>query len=246
MNFNLPALSATSPAPTVSDRYRFISTREYLDALEDRGWSIAYASQVNSRKRSPEHAKHLVTLRHRDLAARRPDLGSVIPQINLLNSHDGSSRVRFIYGVMRLICSNGLMVGSQLEGVTFRHTASALEVAQVLTDDFFARVGKIESSIERWADTDLSPEQALDLATKARNLRFGDNSPVDPSSLLVSRRAADEGPSLWNTFNRLQESCSVGGVRFDGMRRRSRPLSNVSKVVEFNSALWDEAAALAN
>jgi hypothetical protein len=88
-------------------------------------------------------------------------------------------------------------------------------------------------------------DQQIDFATKARNLRFGEDSTVDPVSLLDARRSQDAGDDLWRVFNRLQENTTKGGVRFQGMRRASRQLTNIDASVRVNQGLWSLAATYA-
>jgi hypothetical protein len=222
---SVPSLFATAPHESRSERYKFVSTKEYLDALDSRGWLVVNARQVNTRKSTPEHAKHFVTLRHKDHGAQRPDLGSVIPQISFVNSHNGTSRVAFLFGMFRMICSNGLMAATgEFMAQTFLHNRSAKEAADILIT--------------------LNEEQTLDLAVAARNIRFGADSPVDPLSLNMARRPADNGNNLWLTFNRMQENITQGGVRFNGMRRMSRAVTNIAHDVNYNTELWAAAENL--
>ena len=242
----VPSLFAAAPSERVSDRYKFVSTQEYLEALDSRGWLVSEATQARVRKGSPEHAKHLVTLRHKDHGAVRPELGSIVPQINFLNSHNGTSLVRGICGLFRLVCKNGLMAAtSMFAAFEFRHTQSAKDVADVLTDGFFAKVDMLLETADNWASINLTRDEQVELAVAARNLRFGEASPVDPMSLLVPRRAADQGDNLWLTFNRLQENITQGGIRYNGMRRMSRQLRNIAQSVDVNTGLWQVAENLA-
>ena len=246
LQVSVPSLFADAPAEHLSERYKFISTREYLDALDSNGWLVADATQAKVRKGSPEHAKHLVTLRHKDQGASRPELGSIIPQIMLLNSHNGTSLTQGFLGMFRLLCKNGLMAAtSMFTAFSFRHTQSAKEVAEVLTDGFFGRVDNLLGTADRWADIKLTSEEQIDLAIVARNIRFGEDSPVDPAELLTARRSQDMGDNLWLTFNRLQENITQGGVRFNGMRRMSRQLRNIGQSVDVNTGLWEAAENLA-
>jgi hypothetical protein len=242
---HVPAIHATTPSDRMSERYRFVSTAEYLYELAKRGWYVAKASQVNTRKGNPEHAKHFVSLRHREIGASRSDLGSLTPEINLINSHNGSSRVRFVYGIFRLICTNGLMVGSHIEGASFRHDASALDVSEILTEDFFKRADDMVAAADSWSRIGLEFEEQMNLARIARDIRFGEESTVDPEALLVARREGDRGDDLWRVFNRIQENSTQGGVRFTGMRRQSRALTNIDKNVAFNTGIWNAAQEIA-
>jgi len=242
---SVPSLFATAPHESRSERYKFVSTKEYLDALDARGWLVVNARQVNTRKSTPEHAKHFVTLRHKDHGATRSDLGTVVPQISFVNSHNGTSRVAFLYGMFRMICSNGLMAATgEFMAQTFLHNRSAKEAADILTEDFFIRSERLVETADQWASITLNEEQTLDLAVAARNIRFGADSPVDPLSLNAARRSADNGNSLWLTFNRIQENITQGGIRFNGMRRMSRAVTNIAHDVNYNTELWAAAENL--
>ena len=46
----------------------------------------------------------------------------LIPQIILTNSHDGFNSFKFMLGIFRLVCSNGLVVcDNQMVNMTIRH-----------------------------------------------------------------------------------------------------------------------------
>ncbi len=174
------------------------------------------------------------------------ELGGLSPRVHLLNSHNHSSRFKLILGIFRLVCSNGLMVSQgRIQALSFAHTQSARDVADVLTTEFFADAKENLERAKAWSAIDLTRDQQHALALTARNIRFGEDSTVDPASLLEARRAADVGDSLWLTFNRLQENVTQGGVRFPGMRRRSRNLTNIGKEVEVNTRLWTAAGDMA-
>jgi hypothetical protein len=253
MNINLdnlqsevPAIFAQSAHESRSQRYKFVSTLDYVTALQEHGWSIAKAQQVRTRKSSPGHAKHFITMRHNDYSLSRPELGSIVPQVYMMNSHDGTSRTNFLFGLFRLICTNGLIAASgEVYSQSFLHNASAKSAAEVLTDSFFANADRMIETADVWAGIKLDEGQTLDLAVQARNIRFGEDSTVDPQSLLVARRSADLGNNLWLTFNRLQENITQGGIRFNGMRRMSRNVTNIGHTVDYNTRLWQAAENLA-
>lgn len=242
----VPAIFATKPAPFVSERYKFIPTTDYINALQEQGWKVTKASQTRTRKAPADTAKHMVTMEHSQYAPGSMDLGGLSPRVHLLNSHNHSSRFKLILGIFRLVCSNGLMVSQgRIQALSFAHTQSARDVADVLTTEFFADAKENLERARTWSAIDLTRDQQHALALTARNIRFGEDSTVDPASLLEARRGADVGDSLWLTFNRLQENVTQGGVRFPGMRRRSRNLTNIGKEVEVNTRLWTAAGDMA-
>jgi len=247
LKLTVPSLFAEQPSPKVSDRYTFIPTTDYLEALGSRGWTLDSAKQARVRKSAPEHARHLITLSHVDRPNTKPELGTIRPRISLLNSHNGTSRFEIILGMLRVVCENGLMVTvGDFEQISFMHNSKAKDVADVLTDTFFTAADRMVDAAVLWAEIQLSDDQVSQLATQARNIRFGEDSPVDALSLLRANREADQGNNLWNTFNRLQENTIIGGTRWPGMRRRSRRISNINAELTVNRDLWAAAAKFAN
>lgn len=241
-----PAIFATAPAAHTSADYKFQSTLEIIDAFEAQGWNVVDARQVKARKRSGDHAKHMVSLTHDSMVAQAREIGSVIPRINLINSHDWSSRFELILGLFRLVCGNGMQVAAGTFGaISIRHDAPLADTVGRLTAEFGSMGNRVIETAEAWDRIYLSDSAQREFATYARNIRFGAESTVDPMSLLTMRREADAGDTLWRVFNRIQENSTKGGLRFAGMRRRSREIKNISKDVEVNRALWAQAEALA-
>jgi hypothetical protein len=65
-----------------------------------------------------------------------------------------------------------------------------------------------------------------------------------PAKLLEPRQAADAGSSLWQTFNRLQQSAMTGGVVYHSRSQqlvRTRRIRNIREDVRINTALWQAA-----
>ena len=59
--------------------------------------------------------------------------------------------------------------------------------------------------------------------------------------LIEARRPEDLGPSLWNTFQRLQQNIIRGGQSgrsAQGRRLQTRPVGSIDRGVSLNRALW--------
>ena len=59
--------------------------------------------------------------------------------------------------------------------------------------------------------------------------------------LLAPMRTEDEGNTLWNVFNVLQEKMIKGGFSATGKNgkvRKQRPISSIKKDVDYNQRLW--------
>ena len=241
----LPASAlATAAAPNVSERYQFISSNEIIQRFADEGWVVENATVAAPRKRDPLFAKHMIDFRHPDF---EPVQGAV-PRIILVNSHDGSSSARVLAGVFRFVCSNGLVVGTTIGKETVRHTGDAAADLIHRMQQLARNTSKLYSQIDTWSKKDLSKAQSYEMARFAAQLRWGDAQRFTPEDLLQVRRADDDRGDLWTTFNRLQENTVRGGIEGfsrSGRAATSRPLSDISRSVEYNAQLWQLAEEVA-
>jgi hypothetical protein len=176
-----------------------------------------------------------------------------VPEVILINAHDGTSAYHLRGGYFRFVCSNGMIVGSHLAGFTVRHTVGpqtaeeVLEAGERVVTETFPRMLE---KIDLFRSVVLPYEQQTRLAQRAIDLRYGSSLPKFPATdLLHVRRDEDRDGTLWNVLNRVQENILDGGweTRSVGWGRRSqvRPVERVSAVIAINQGLWDEAAKIA-
>lgn len=241
----LPASAlATTAAPNVSERYQFISSNEIIQRFADEGWRVESATVAAPRKRDPLFAKHMIDFRHPDFEA----VQGAVPRIILVNSHDGSSSARVLAGVFRFVCSNGLVVGTTIGKETVRHTGDAAADLIHRMQQLARNTSKIYMRIDSWSKKELSKAQRYEMARFAAQLRWGDAQRFAPEDLLQVRREGDDRGDLWATFNRLQENTVRGGIEGlsrSGRSATSRPLSDISRSVEYNAQLWQLAEEVA-
>ena len=241
----LPAAAlATTHAPTLSSRYEFISSHDIIQRFSEEGWKVESATVAAPRKRDQLFAKHMIDFRHPDFAP----VGGAVPRIILVNSHDGSSSARVLAGVFRFVCSNGLVVGTTIGRETVRHTGDAAADLIHRMRSLARNTSEIYSKIERWSKKDLSKPQRCEMARFAAQLRWGDAHRFQPEDLLQVRREGDDRGDLWTTFNRLQENTVRGGIEGlsrSGRAATSRPLSDITRSVDYNAQLWQLAEEVA-
>ena len=241
----LPASAlATVAAPTVSERYQFINSGEIIDRFAQEGWKVAQATVAAPRKRDPLFAKHMIDFRHPDFQ----EVNGAVPRIILVNSHDGSSSARVLAGVFRFVCSNGLVVGNTAGREVVRHTGDAAADLIHRMQQLARNTSDLYNKIDRWSRIDLTKNQRLEFAKFAAQLRWGDAQRFSPAELLDVRRAEDDRGDLWTTFNRVQENTVRGGIEGlsrSGRAATSRPLSDISRSVDYNAQLWQLAEEVA-
>ena len=191
-----------------------------------------------------EHTKHMVRLRHVTSIN-----GDEVPEIVLLNSHDGSSSYQLLAGVFRFVCSNGLIAGDIFSDVRVRHHGDV--VNDVIEGSFkvLENTNAIVDRIDTYKAITLAPQEAEVFANAALHLRWEDGkAPVTADGLLTATRYEDVKPDLWTTFNRVQENMIKGGVHgrtARGRRMTTRGVAGVNENVKLNRALWTLADGFA-
>lgn len=249
-----PAVFAQEPHDSRGPRYLYVPTIQPLQTLLDNGWGVYEASQQRSRAadRDP-YTKHMLRLRkleHFDLSQK--SIGEGIPEVVMVNAHDGTAAYHLHAGYFRLVCMNGMIVGQKMAGFKVRHTVSSqtnLEVLEAAEKTVTEKFPLMLEHVNAMQEREISPEAQLEWAKLAQRLRYGDVlPPFDAQDLLHVRRQADAGNSVWKVLNRIQENIMNGGweTRSTMFARRSqvRAVERVSSVVKINGGLWDHALEL--
>lgn len=166
----------------------------------------------------------------------------------LVNSHDGTSAYKFLAGIFRLVCSNGMIVQSSDHGsISVRHSGGSdfrervIDATFQIMDDAPRTLAKIDA----WKQIELTSPQRDAFATAALELR--ENRAITPAQLLTPRRAEDRRTDLWTTASVVQEHVLRGGDRgraATGRRTTTRPVKSVGEDVRLNRALWTLAERL--
>jgi len=242
-----PSIFAETPANKVSDRYGFVPTVDVVEELKGRGLRPVFAGQTLSRDiDNRPFAKHLIRFRPQ----YAPTIANQsLPEVVLMNSHDGSSGFKLWMGIFRMVCCNGIIVSDSVMGqVSVPHRTNAAEIVGDRSVDFLSRVDHIEDRIQRFMDRVLTPLEQGQLAETAAQLRWGNERPagLENGRLLQARRFEDAGNSLWLTLNRIQENIIQGGVSLNRPRRQSstRVLRSVGDNARINAKLWEAADRL--
>lgn len=253
-----PSVFAVEAHESRSERFSPIPTIAVINALRTEGFGITYAHQSKARDESRhEFTKHM--LRFRQMGKPPVNvLGALAAEVALVNANDGSSAYVLNAGLFRLICLNGLMVSEQrFEPLRVSHKG---DVVDKVIDGTFTVISESIRAIDvagQWQSIQLKPQEQLAFAAGARIVRFGDprgdvDTPITAEQLLRPRRHADNDPSLWATFNRVQENCIRGGLHGvahdDNNRRRrvtTREVRGIDQDVKVNKALWKMAEMLA-
>lgn len=242
----VPALFTKAAAPTTTSRYQFVDTQRMLQVLGDAGFHPIRAFQQRTRTEDGKaYAKHQVVLRSGSL--QRLEVGDVVPEIHLVNSHGGQSAVEFSAGLYRCICSNQMCVGdTDFGSFKLRHTHTEDDIIEGIFHVVEDLPGILDQA-QSLREIQVSRDAQVAYAEGAALIRW-DEAPLEPASLLIPRRSEDKSSDLWTVYNRVQEALIKGGNSAKtktGKRTSTRGISGLDENNRINKALWAYTQAIA-
>ena len=237
-----PALFTTSPHPKMSDRYSFTNTYDILRHMHNKGFKVT--SVMGGRKR---YNKVLVRMRH-PAYDKRDD----VPELALLDSHDGTSRIKSFLGILKMVCMNGMMAGDAIYSKSYIHNAPDL-MEQVLLDldDLDEPIARLQARVDKMKAYHTNVAERIALADTVIKTRFGDERPASfiadmRRSMLKVRRNDDEGDDMYTVMNVIQENILRGGMQYvtNHTVRRVAAINSVDRNININKVLWSTAEDL--
>lgn len=226
--------------PKMSDRYRYFDTKMFMGQMTEMDWRVTKISAPKS-KNNP-HCKHLVRFRQTD---KPLILNECHPEIQFINSSDGTSPVELEIGLFRLVCSNGLTVPDTSLKVSFRH-GSVLDTVQLddLVHQFSEELPTVQRRIELLKEAIPTERQKIEFINgmfDLRGLNYDDGGLRD---LLNPVRPEDANGDAWGFFNHIQETVMGGGFQYKtpkGSIRKAKPIKNFERDIKLNRAMWAKA-----
>ncbi|MGA8122490.1 DUF932 domain-containing protein [Rouxiella badensis] len=234
----VPSVFSEDKHASRSERYTYIPTISLLDNLRKEGFQPFFACQTRVRNDDKrDHTKHMLRLRREGQIT-----GKEVPEIILLNSHDGSSSYQMIPGMFRFVCCNGMVCGTRFGEVRVPHKGDVVERVIEGAYEVLNVFERVEEQREAMQCLNLSAAARQAFAHEALNYRYGEeHHPVTESQLLVARRWEDRQNDLWTTYQRVQENLIKGGltgVSTKGNRVATRAVKGIDGDIKLNRALW--------
>lgn len=258
-----PAAFKTSPTnPNVSERYVQASTATVIEDLAKLGWYPTEAKQCRAKKGSKGiRSFHMIALQNPNVKISKivensdgtsTEIVDSYPRIILTNSHDGFNSFKFILGLVRLICSNGLVLCSdEFANLSIRHINYTFETLRTVVADIVEKVPYVVSTMNDMKNTIISDDNKKELATAVVKIRkeMDDNQQIELDEatimdILMPVREEDKGDDLWTVFNVCQEKMIKGGFQATGKNdkvRKQRKITSIKKDIEYNQRLWEVA-----
>ncbi|OKS96894.1 hypothetical protein ACN56_04640 [Escherichia coli] len=174
--------------------------------------------------------------------------GEHVPEIILLNSHDGTSSYQMLPGYFRFVCQNGCVCGQSLGEVRVPHRGNVVDRVIEGAYEVVGVFDRIEEKRDAMQSLILPPPARQALAQAALTYRYGDeHQPVTTADILTPRRREDYGKDLWSAYQTIQENMLKGGISgrsAKGKRIHTRAIHSIDTDIKLNRALWVMAETL--
>lgn len=234
-----------------SKGYNFINSASVVEKLAERAWLPVKATQQNVAPWSERdgYQKHMIRFRER--TDKPVKVGDCFPEIVMINSHDTRVSWRFMLGLFRLICLNGMIVSkaSFLE-LSFNHLYIDQSHVNEIVDKTMEGSSKLNSNIIEYKERVLGWEERLEFGRQSLEVKYIGKSEVReqkvfigerevyPKVVITARRSEDaKDISLWGTFNVVQENLLKGG-RDISSGRAIREIEGIDETLRLNQGIW--------
>ena len=248
------ALKDMPTNPNVSNRYVHANTMTVINDLAKLGWYPVQAKQCRNKKGSAGvRSFHMIGFQNPNVKILKDGEVEAYPRIILTNSHDGFNSFKFMVGLFRLVCSNGLILcDNEMVNMSIRHINYNFEELRKIVATSIEQVPNIVMTMNKMKEVKLNEEQKITLATEVMKIRKGieDNVKVEIDKetiqdILSPVRVEDKGDDLWSVFNVCQEKMIKGGFRSTtrgNKTRKQRGITSIKKDMDFNQKLWGVAS----
>lgn len=232
-------IEAINPYEGMSKKYQFISTKDVITTFNEQGFEVSSVKYPKVRNHSKlGFNSHIVRMRQTNCSHYTEE----VPEILIINSHDGTKAFRLGLGFFRFICENGLIVGDFMAD-TGRVTHKGQAATEVLkfVSEYSKNVSEKIKRITYMKHTILSSSGIEEFEQRARDII--NPSIVDAHQLTYVNRLNDKEPTVWNTFNTIQENAMKGKfyVTNNTKTRKARPVNNIDRNISINTKLWNLA-----
>jgi hypothetical protein len=246
-----PAAFATAPCSRVSKKYSFLPSSEIIEKLDDYGFKPVSFNQPKAKENGKtgrlvpsSTGAHLIDF---EMPNGFEIKGEGKLRVTLFNSSDRSRRFTLAAGFFRWVCENGLIAGIKTDMVQRVHVKGQSEDVFDRIEEVIDHAGRLEQSVQAMSSQELKVKQVEAFAQEALRIKYANAaSPITTGQALATRRSEDEGNTIWNVFNRVQENLVRGGIRSEETGRQTVEVGSPKLLFKLNTRLWDLAESYVN
>jgi hypothetical protein len=250
-------LTSVSNGFNVSPKYLVIDTSVIVEQFKSKGWlpvQVSYAKTRKAEKRGFQ--THVVRLRNESVKTSEG-----YPEILLRNNHCGEKSFSISIGFFRLVCSNGLVVGTTYYSDSISHHNYNRQAIGTIIENAEMAAAKLIETIEKLNTTYINDVKLKELHDAALKLKVESNelvfcSDVNRFKNLEALRLADQEGTLWSYLNILQEKLVHGGLNYTVIStnentgqaefkiKRTRRITGLDNLLKSNQVLFNKALEL--
>lgn len=246
--------------------YGFVSTEQVLNTFAAHGWKPVSMTEARVNKQERQgFQKHLIRLENDNFSRIEglSESNTSRPQLVVLNSHDGTSSLQILWGLIRIACLNGIIAGTGLNGVRLVHSASVVKRLPEGIDYMLANFSIFQRQIQALQGKRFTDSAVRELILALYDARLKNVSRVVEIdySMPNARRLEDTGHDAYTVFNRIQEVMVRGGIKYTYEKEvkneagevvdtvltqaTTRRVASISSQVKLNQLTYDLAIKLA-
>ena len=117
------------------------------------------------------------------------------PEIIIKNSYDGTVGVHAMGGAFRLVCSNGMIIGSIIKDFNAKHSIYNIQLNKldkIIKDTIECTVDLCKSNFQEWVKIDISQDNLMELFKLF---------PIAMNDFVVQYMIANKPNTLWDLYN---------------------------------------------
>jgi hypothetical protein len=255
-------LTQTKAHSSRTDKYTVVSTGDVISQLEAAGFECKKVQEERNTAKYKGFGTHLIRCVHPGITMGNDELNrELTPQLYIKNSYHGRTRFEIHMGLFRTFCLNGLILGNQFKATKVKHIGLTKDDVDNLVAEM-SRVYKEEVApyILALKEVKMTREQQIEFAETALRERMRNNLEFiqgEHELLLTYHRPQDQGDSLWEILQRVQENLGLNfrGVQVDVTyqynstdkdnnpvikERKVSKLTNIKEVTYLNKFLFDK------
>lgn len=249
LNAHYPAIMADRPI-NMSENYQFMPSHKIAEVLQTKfDMRLHEVHQQWSRSRDPRGQEHYMKFRLPGTYKAFNRVGDSIPELVIMNSHNGRSTIRAYAGLFRFVCSNGMVISERSFGqIKLRHFGerNSFNEFNIVLESMAKNMALLEARMDKMSEIILTKHMQNQLAKAMMEARKTPDW-LQAKDVLEARRvqdATDESGkrNLWVTYNVLQENLTNRSISIpaEGSKRSNaiRPISGARADILSNEKLW--------
>jgi Domain of unknown function (DUF932) len=252
-----PTIFAPHAHDARSERYAFYPTSELVINLRNEGFEPFAVAAAHVREKEGQASregfqKAMIRFRHRRHFAEGGNGMDFAREVIVFNAHDGTSSVQLMAGGFETVCKNCLFRGTIDHNVRVPHKGDIRTKVIEGAYSVLESLGEMEAERQVMRALPMSPREQHVFAEAAQVLRWSAvdedgkevKPPVTTAQLLQPRFREQVQPTLWNTFQTVQNHVINGGdtvvqATARGQRRTTtRQVTGIDQTAKLNQALW--------